>query len=499
MNTVSPAGSVRFAPRTFTLQNMSIRSPDELHFGRAPHPITYGWGVVAGAGTTFPVIKFIPGETEIKDSTWPQIKTMYQETTDAVCKRALELDVPYLHVDFETPSEMTQNSRWGLEITKIIADILREHHEKYGLKSALQLTPTDIRDLSASDDIENHRISRRNGPRWEEMLKIFTGAADAGAHLIGIESTGAKEIADFYLLRADLTKLLFMLGVLAPRDMAFLWSNIVDICNQTSIIPSGDSACAIANVAMTAAEQRGTPPENYIPRRGFLPRVYSALVRLMTIPRALVAFEKGAIGTGKDCEYVNPYMQVIAGVPIVTEGKSATPAHISPMGNITMAWADGWSNEAIKMEGKLMATTGPVANLESLAYDCHLMNAALASGQQLILRDLLVSSDAFRDPQAFILHPEVVLELSRKILEGQTPFERTQIALLEGARMIKAAVNDERKLRITGSEIKLLDRYLALAEELRALKEEEFIAQMLADQQIKQKVPGFVPAEYGLE
>ena len=40
--------------------------------------------------------------------------------------------------------------------------------------------------------------------------------------------------------------------------------------------------------------------------------------------------------------------KAIAGVPISMEGRSATCAHLSPIGNIAAAAADLWSNESVQ-------------------------------------------------------------------------------------------------------------------------------------------------------
>ena len=62
----------------------------------------------------------------------------------------------------------------------------------------------------------------RRGAYWDGMLETFHAAGRAGADLLAIESTGGKEVCDEALTQADLRALVFALGVLAPRDMAFL-------------------------------------------------------------------------------------------------------------------------------------------------------------------------------------------------------------------------------------------------------------------------------------
>jgi len=72
----------------------------------------------------------------------------------------------------------------------------------------------------------------------------------------------------------------------------------------------------------------------------YIPRVWAALVRVMTVPRSLIAFEQGAVGPNKDCAYEGPYIKAITGCPISLEGSEASVAHLSPIGNITRSVPD---------------------------------------------------------------------------------------------------------------------------------------------------------------
>ena len=86
--------------------------------------------------------------------------------------------------------------------------------------------------------------------------------------------------------------------------MTYLWKNIVEISGQYHVIPAGDSACGFANTAMVLAEQH------------YIPRVWAALIRVLAVPRSLIAFEEGAVGPNKDCAYEGPYIKAITGYPI---------------------------------------------------------------------------------------------------------------------------------------------------------------------------------------
>lgn len=97
---------------------------------------------------------------------------------------------------------------------------------------------------------------------------------------MSIESTGGKELHDDALLNADLAGSVFALGILAARDMAYLWDMIVGVAGAHGALAAGDSACGFGNTAMALADTR------------HIPKVWAALVRVMTVPRSLVAYER---------------------------------------------------------------------------------------------------------------------------------------------------------------------------------------------------------------
>ncbi len=408
-------------------------------YGLAPRPVRCGRGLEFGTGTVIPEINFTLPPIDINAGTMPEIVRQYTEMIEGVCQRAAELEVPGLLVEFETLPEMTVEPQWGLEITKLLADTLGRYHTERGLKSALRLTPNDTRELERPPRL-------RGGKYWEGMLAMFEAAGQAGADLLGIESTGGKEVSDEAIMTADLRTMVFALGVLAPRDMAFLWTAMVAACERKGVVPSGDTACGFANTAMVLAEQN------------LVPRLFAALVRVATVPRSLVAYEKGARGPSKDCAYEGPYMKAIAGVPISMEGRTAACAHLSHVGNIAQAVCDCWSNESVQ-NVRLLSTFAPTVSLEQLAYDCRLMNAASRGGaaEARRLRDWLVESDAACDPQAWVLRPDVVLRLSAEILEEKTPYRRTCRAVRAAlAEIRRAHANGE--LRLPRREVPWLDR-----------------------------------------
>jgi len=428
-----------------TWSSLAVRDLDEFVFGRAARPLTVGHGLQIGAGTVHPELNFTLPPSSIDVSTMAAVNAEYAAMIEEACARAVALGLPGLLVEFELLPELTANPDWGARVTGTLRGALDRCHERHGLACALRVTPNDLREFVRPPLM-------RSGAKWEQMVSSFELCADAGADLLAIESTGGKEVHDDALLSGDLPAAAFALGVLAPRDMAFLWDRIVAIAAAHGAIASGDSACAFGNTAMVLAETR------------HIPRVWAALIRVMTVARSLVAYERGAVGPSKDCAYEGPYIKAITGVPISMEGAEAACAHLSPVGNIARATADLWSNESVA-NIKLLGGMAPTVSLEQLAYATRLMNTATAAGRALELRDLFVDSDAALDPQAYVLRPDVVLELAGEIVAEPTPYLRVRRAALATLERLRA-VNAAGGLALAKGELTWLGRLSGAADEL---------------------------------
>ncbi len=438
--------------------HLALNRAESLVFGRSPRPLTLPNGLTIGAGTIYPEINFTLPPMEIDAETMPEVRQQYRQMIEGVCARAVDLHVPGLVVEFELLPEMTKIPEWGAEITAILRSTLDRFAQEHGLESALRVTPNDIREFERPPRM-------RSGPLWENMAQSFELCAQAGADLLSIESTGGKEIHDEALLYADLPAAVFALGVLGSRDMAYLWDMIVGVAQRHHIVPAGDTACGFGNTAMVLAETR------------YIPRVWAALVRVMTVPRSLVAYERGAVGPSKDCAYEGPYIKAITGCPISLEGAEAACAHTSPIGNIAKAAADLWSNESVQ-NVKLLGGMAPTVSLEQLAYAARLMNTASEHGPQaaLTLRDWLVESDTRYDPQAYVLRPDVVIDLAAEIIQEPTAYRRTRRAALAGLERLRRA-HAEGRFTLSPSEVGWLSKLSAQADRLPE-DEAAFIEQM---------------------
>ncbi len=429
--------------RSYT--RLAIADLDQFVFGRCPHPLTVGRGLEIGAGTVHPELNFTLPPMSISASTMPRVRSEYAAMIEDACSRAVSLHVPGLVVEFELLPELTEKPRWGAEVTTILREALDRYHDRHGLVSALRVTPNDIRGFVRPPLM-------RSGEKWERMVESFERCAAAGADMLAIESTGGKELHDEAIIAGDLPAAVLALGVLAPRDMAFLWDRIVSIAADHGAVASGDTACGFANTAMVLAEMR------------HIPRVWAAVIRVMAVARSLVAYERGAVGPSKDCAYEGPYIKAITGFPIALEGAEAACAHLSPIGNIAKATADLWSNESVA-NVKLLGGMAPTVSLEQLAYATRLMNAATAAGRELELRDLFVASDASLDPQAHVLRPDVVLDLAGQLIAEPTPYLRVRRAALATLASLREA-HDAGLLSLSRPETSWLGRLSAAAEEL---------------------------------
>jgi methanol---5-hydroxybenzimidazolylcobamide Co-methyltransferase len=403
---------------------LAIIHSDDLVFGRAPHPVSCGNGLIIGGGEVYPEVNFTLPAITVEQENWASILDHYREMAANILKRAVALQTPGIVLEFELLPAMTEQPEWGAEITHLLQQELGQAHARHGLRSALRVTPTDIRDQGKPPAL-------RSGEPWERLRESVRQNIAAGASIISIESVGGKEVHDQGLLYGDLKAIVFALGVLAPRDMEWLWRHLCDLCEEGGAIPGGDTACGFANTAMQLAHQK------------MLPEVLAAVVRAMSAVRSLVAFEQGAYGPSKDCAYEGPVLKAITGRPISMEGKSATCAHFSPVGNISAAACDLWSNESVQ-NVRLLSGNAPEAYAESLVYDCRLMNTASKRGQALQLRQWLTESDEWLSPQAAVLSPEATLRIARAIVSHLDPYRRTVEAGRAAVGILQQGLREQR-------------------------------------------------------
>lgn len=455
-----------------TYRELAIPEASQLVFGHAPKPVKCGFGLTIGSGQVYPEVNFTLPAITISCENWSKVVAHYEEMAKNILKRAIALHVPGVVLEFELLPAMTETPQWGAEITALLRRHLRQAHEKHGLKCALRVTPTDMRDQGKPPEL-------RSGPAWEQMRRSFDLCIEAGADIVSIESVGGKEVHDPGLMYGDVRSIAFALGMLAPRDMAWLWGEITRMCDGgRKAVPGGDTACGFANTAMQLAHQK------------MLPEVLAAVVRAMSAVRSLVAFEQGAVGPSKDCAYEGPVIKAIAGCPISMEGKSAACAHFSPMGNIAAAMCDLWSNESVQ-NVRLLSGNAPEVFTEMLAYDCRLMNTAAASGGALMLRQWLIDSDECLSPQAAVLSPQATIEIATAIVGADSHYHATVSAGLAAVHRLRTCVEAGR-LNLDRKEAGWLSR---IESELQSLPGDEAA---VLDEMRRTHAGVFDSASYGL-
>lgn len=428
-------------------------------YGKALHPVVLKNGMSIGGGTVYPEINFTLPPMLITKATMPDVIRNYTEIITGICDRARELYVPGFVAEIETLPPMTENPEWGIEVCKTVVDIIKEHEAKHGIKGSVRITPNDIREGRGLEHMWH-------GKHWDRMLETFEGCAKTGADFLAIESVGGKETHDEAVMYCDIAKSIFALSVLGCADMNKLWTEIVGIADKTGTTATGDTACGFANTAMVLAD------------RNYIPRVFAAVVRVISAVRSLVAIECGAKGPHKDCGYEGVYIKAITGTPISMEGRTAACAHLSPVGNVAACLADIWSNESIQ-NIKLLGGMAPTVSFEQLVYDCRLMNQATEQGHATLLRDLHADSDSYLDPQAYVLRPDVVLEIAQELVKVDGYYPRAKkAAQLALAHISKG--HEIGELRLNDKETMWLDQ---LSEKVDTLSDDTstFIESVIDD------------------
>jgi methanol--5-hydroxybenzimidazolylcobamide Co-methyltransferase len=448
---------------------LEVNDPSEIVFGSAKHPLNYGFGLKVGYGEVVPEIKFFPKTLSNKDPAG--YKAEVQNITKDILDRAIELGVSSLQIETELTFMETKHPRFAGEITSIQKSLMEKYADEYSMRLGLRVTVADIRDF---------KEGLRSSVNYSLMMETFESVSSNGADVLSIESEGGKDVFNHSIVRQDVKGIVFSAGLLGSLDMELLWRDIVNIAERNGSIPGGDTACATANTAMRLAG--GVKSMS-------LPHTLAAIVRAVSAARSLVAYEQGAKGPGKDCGYENVIIKAITGFPMSMEGKSSACAHSSLIGNIASACCDLWSNEQVE-NINLFGGTAPQVFLEMLHYDCKLMNKAIAMGKARDLRNMLILSDVFDDPQAFVLSPDVAIEIAGTIVsEHESYYRRAKSACQKTVELIDASAS----LRLTPPERRFLS---SVKKTIRLLPDDE---ETFRDQMCKAftgKIPTFREKDY---
>ena len=403
---------------------MVTESADDMLFGETKNPVKLGLGQEAGNGMVYPNIKVAPAEGS--EESIDGLEATSKNIAFAACARVKDIGLPSIQIETEHVQQQSISREASERCTAVTWAELEALHEEFGTRVSLMSTVADMRE-------------EENGLRGSEydvaMDESFEACAESGASMLCIETVGGKVVSDYGISRGDARAILYGIGVLGSNDMEYMWTKIVDIAKKNNITPGGDTDCAQANTAMfLAGVFMGKNVSHTI----------AAVARAIAGARSLVALECGATGPTKDCGYENPIVKSIASVPICAEGKNATCAHADLMGNLTAGVCDVWSNESVYNREEMGGPT-PGVWLQSLGYECALMNTAKQIGTAKALRDSYVLADKYRDPQGVILAYDNAYRIGEAIVaDGEDNYLRARAAALKAMDCINEAVDEKR-------------------------------------------------------
>ena len=459
---------------------MAYGSADEMVFGTAKQPVSYGFGIKVGAGRVIPELNYAPRPGKEKDP-----ESLRKEYVDYISKdvlnRAVTVGFPDVQLETEWVSQMG-NPKMATPVVEGQKAICEKFHEEYGLNCAVRQTIPDQRE---ADEGLRPEVDKSEHAYAHKFFECAEFACENGADVFSVESVGGKEFADYAVTNGDIVAFLFGVGYLGAIDMTYIWEQCVDICKKHKTIPGGDTNCSGANVAMFMA---GGYLDNDVQR------TFSAVTRCISAARTLAACEAGAVGPDKDCGYEGPIVKAITGKPTAQEGKNCQCAHCDLQGNLIAQCCDLWSNESVEYHPEFGGTSVQCW-AGSLGYEASLMNTAIQLGQEKTLRDLYMYSDRFRGPEAYVLAYDHAYMIGQAIAEnGNDLYMRAKAAGLCGAKILKQGY-DSKELALTNKQLEVLN---TIIKELGELPDDEAKFFEYADKKYSELVPLYNKKNYGL-
>ncbi|MBQ8373833.1 MAG: methanol--corrinoid methyltransferase [Candidatus Methanomethylophilaceae archaeon] len=458
--------------------SMAYKDADELVFGKALHPVSYGFGLKIGAGEVIPEINYAPRPGTEKDP-----EKLRREYVDYISKdilnRAVTAGFPNVQLETEWVSQMNQE-KLSAPVVEGQKAICEKYHEEYGVNCAVRHTIPDQRE---ADEGLRPGMGGRSYP--EKLFECAEIACENGADNLSCETVGGKEFADYAVTNGDITAFLFGVGYLGSLDMTYVWQEFSEIAKKNKAVAGGDTNCSGANVSMFMAG-------------GFLDndvqKTFSAVTRCISAARTLAAWESGAVGPDKDCGYEGIICKAIAGKPTAQEGKNCQCAHCDLQGNLIAQACDLWSNESVEYHPEFGGTSVQCW-LGSLGYEVSLMNTAIATGQEKTLRDLYMISDRARGPEGYILAYDNAYKIGQAIAEnGNDLYLRAKAAGVTAANIIKSGY-DAKEIQLTNKQLDVLN---AVIKELEALPDDTDKFVEYCSKKYSEAVPNFNMKNYGL-
>ena len=458
--------------------SMAYKDADELVFGHAQQPVSYGFGIKIGAGYVIPEINYAPRPGAEKDS-----EKLRREYVDYISKdilnRAVTAGFPNVQLETEWVSQMNQE-KLSAPVVEGQKAICEKYHEEYGVNCAVRHTIPDQRE---ADEGLKPGMGGRSYP--EKLFECAEIACENGADNLSCETVGGKEFADYAVTNGDITAFLFGVGYLGSLDMTYVWQEFADIAKKNKAVAGGDTNCSGANVSMFMA---GGYLDNDVQR------TFSAVTRAISAARTLVAWECGAAGPDKDCGYEGPIAKAIAGKPCAQEGKNCQCAHADLQGNLMAQVCDLWSNESVEYHPEFGGTSVQCW-LGSIGYEAALMNTAIQLGQEKTLRDLYMYADRTRGPEGYVLAYDNAYKVGQAIAEnGNDLYLRAKAAGLTGAKIIMNGY-ETKELALTNKQ---LDTLKSIIKTLEGLTDETDKIVEFCGKEYKDSVPNYNPKNYDL-
>ena len=458
--------------------SMAYKDADELVFGHAQQPVSYGFGIKIGAGYVIPEINYAPRPGAEKDS-----EKLRREYVDYISKdilnRAVTAGFPNVQLETEWVSQMNQE-KLSAPVVEGQKAICEKYHEEYGVNCAVRHTIPDQRE---ADEGLKPGMGGRSYP--EKLFECAEIACENGADNLSCETVGGKEFADYAVTNGDITAFLFGVGYLGSLDMTYVWQEFADIAKKNKAVAGGDTNCSGANVSMFMAG-------------GFLDndvqKTFSAVTRCISAARTLAAWESGAVGPDKDCGYEGIICKSIAGKPTAQEGKNCQCAHCDLQGNLIAQACDLWSNESVEYHPEFGGTSVQCW-LGSIGYEAALMNTAIQLGQEKTLRDLYMYADRTRGPEGYVLAYDNAYKVGQAIAEnGNDLYLRAKAAGLTGAKIIMNGY-ETKELALTNKQ---LDTLKSIIKTLEGLTDETDKIVEFCGKEYKDSVPNYNPKNYDL-
>ena len=458
--------------------SMAYKDADELVFGQAKHPVSYGFGIKIGAGVVIPEINYAPRPGTEKDPEKLRKEHVDSISTD-ILNRAVTAGFPNVQLETEWVSQMNQE-KLSAPVVEGQKAICEKYHEEYGVNCAVRHTIPDQRE---ADEGLRPGMGGRSYP--EKLFECAEIACENGADNLSCETVGGKEFADYAVTNGDITAFLFGVGYLGSLDMTYVWQEFSEIAKKNKAVAGGDTNCSGANVSMFMAG-------------GFLDndvqKTFSAVTRCISAARTLAAWESGAVGPDKDCGYEGIICKAIAGKPTAQEGKNCQCAHCDLQGNLIAQACDLWSNESVEYHPEFGGTSVQCW-FGSIAYEAALMNTATQLGQAKTLRDLYMYADRTRGPEGYVLAYDHAYMVGQAIAEnGNDLYLRAKAAGTTAAGIIKAGY-EAKEIALTNKQLDVLN---AVIKELEGLPDDTDKFVEYCTKKYSEAVPNFNIKNYGL-